>query len=78
MKIDPEAGGAENNPSWTRVTIEQQISNTLTLTYITNVSQAQQQIIQAEYYLTRNISLIALRDQNGVVSFDVSIRRRKK
>src|SRR6185437_8032595 len=67
VKIDPEAGGAENNPSWTRVTIEQQISNTLTLTYITNVSQAQQQIIQAEYYLTRNISLIALRDQNGVV-----------
>jgi translocation and assembly module TamB len=60
------------------VTIEQQISNTLTLTYITNVSQAQQQIIQAEYYLTRNISLIALRDQNGVVSFDISIRRRKK
>jgi len=78
VKIDPEAGGAENNPSWTRVTIEQQISNTLTLTYITNVSQAQQQIIQAEYYLTRNISLIALRDQNGVVSFDISIRRRKK
>jgi translocation and assembly module TamB len=78
VKIDPEAGGAENNPSWTRVTIEQQISNTLTLTYITNVSQAQQQIIQAEYYLTRNISLIALRDQNGVVSFDISIRHRKK
>ena len=78
VKIDPEAGGAENNPSWTRVTIEQQISNALTLTYITNVSQAQQQIIQAEYYLTRNISLIALRDQNGVVSFDISIRRRKK
>ena len=78
VKIDPEAGGAENNPNWTRVTIEQQISNTLTLTYITNVSQAQEQIIQAEYYLTRNISLIALRDQNGVVSFDISIRRRKK
>ena len=78
VKIDPEAGGAENNPSWTRVTIEQQISNALTLTYITNVSQAQQQIIQAEYYLTRNISLIALRDQNGVVSFDISIRRRKR
>ncbi|MGE5204366.1 MAG: translocation/assembly module TamB domain-containing protein [Chlamydiota bacterium] len=78
VKIDPEAGGAENNPNWTRVTIEQQISNTLTLTYITNVSQAQEQIIQAEYYLTRNISLIALRDQNGVVSFDISIRHRRK
>ena len=60
------------------MTIEQQISNALTLTYITNVSQAQEQIIQAEYYLTRNISLIALRDQNGVISFDINIRRRKK
>jgi translocation and assembly module TamB len=78
VKIDPEAGSAENNPSWTRVTIEQQISNTFTLTYITNVSQAQEQIIQGEYYLTRNISLIALRDQNGVVSFVISIRHRKK
>ena len=78
IKIDPQAGGAENNPTGTRVTIEQQVSNKVTLTYITNVSQASQQIIQAEYYLTRNISLIALRDQNGVVSFDISIRQRKK
>jgi len=78
VKIDPQAGGAENNSSGTRVTIEQQVSNNLTLTYITNVSQTSQQIIQAEYYVTRNISVIALRDQNGVVSVDLSIRRRKK
>ncbi len=53
------------------------VSN-LTVTYSTNVSVSNQQIIQAEYNLTRNISLVALRDQNGVVSFDLRIRRRKK
>ena len=78
IKIDPEAGGAENNTAGPRVTVEQQVSNNLTLTYITNVSQAQQQIIQAEYYVTKNLSIIAVRDQNGVLGFDVRLRRRKK
>jgi translocation and assembly module TamB len=60
------------------VTIEQQVQNNLTLTYTTNVAQASQQIIQVEYNLTRNVSIVALRDQNGVVSFDLRVRRRKK
>ena len=78
IKIDPQAGGAENNPTGTRVTVEQQFSNNLTLTYITNVSEASQQIIEAEYFINRNVSIVGLRDQNGVVSFDIRIRQRKK
>jgi hypothetical protein len=42
------------------------------------VSVASQQIIQVEYNITRNVSIVALRDQNGVVSFDVKIRQRKR
>jgi translocation and assembly module TamB len=60
------------------VTIEQQVQNNLTLTYTTNVAQASQQIIQVEYNVTRNISIVGVRDQNGVVSFDVRVRQRKK
>jgi hypothetical protein len=60
------------------VTIEQQVANNLTLTYSTNVSQASQQIIQVEYNISRNVSIVGVRDQNGVVSFDVRIRQRKK
>jgi hypothetical protein len=60
------------------VTIEQQVKDNLTLTYTTNVSQTSQQIIQAEYNVTRNVSVVGVRDQNGVVSFDVRIRQRKK
>jgi hypothetical protein len=54
------------------------VKDNLTLTYTTNVSQTSQQIIQAEYNVTRNVSVVGVRDQNGVVSFDVRIRQRKK
>ena len=77
IKIDPQAGGAENNPN-ARVTIEQQVSDRVTLTFISNVSQSAQQIVQVEYNINRRLSVVAVRDQNGVLSFDVKYRQRKR
>jgi translocation and assembly module TamB len=77
IKIDPQAGGPESNPN-ARLTIEQQVSDKVTLTYITNLSQSAQQIIQVEYNVDRNFTIIAVRDQNGVLGFDVRYRRRKR
>ena len=80
VRIDPQGMTTETNPTarGPQVTIEQQFANNLSLTYSTNVSQSSQQIIQGEYYINRNMSIVGTRDQNGVVSFDVRIRRRKK
>ncbi len=80
IKIDPQGLNTETSPTQTgpAVTIEQQVANNLTLTYTTSVSQTSQQIIQVEYNITRNVSIVGLRDQNGVVSFDVRVRQRKK
>jgi translocation and assembly module TamB len=79
IKIDPQGLNTETNPTrGPQVTIEQQISNVLTLTYSQNVSQASQQIIQGEYFIRKNVSIVGTRDQNGVISFDVKIRQRKK
>jgi len=80
IKIDPQGLTTETNPTarGPQVTIEQQFANNISLSYSTNVSQSSQQIIQGEYYFTRNISAVGTRDQNGVVSFDVRIRRRRK
>lgn len=80
IKIDPQGLTTETNPTarGPQVTIEQQFANNVTLTYSTNVSQSSEQIIQGEYYFTRNVSAVGTRDQNGVVSFDVRVRRRKK
>jgi len=80
IKIDPQGLTTETNPTarGPQVTIEQQFANNISLTYSTNVSQSSQQIIQGEYYVNRNISIVGSRDQNGVISFDVRVRRRRK
>ncbi len=79
IKVDPEGLNTETNLArGPLVTIEQQVANNLTITYSTSVQQASQQIIHVEYNLSRNVSIVAIRDQNGVVSFDVKMRRRKK
>jgi translocation and assembly module TamB len=77
VKIDPQFIGSENNPS-ARVTIEQQISNDITFTYATSLTQSAETVIQVEYNIDKNISLVAVRDQNGVLGFDIHIRKRKK
>jgi translocation and assembly module TamB len=80
IKIDPQGLTTETNPisNGPQITIEQEFANNISLTYSTNVSQSSQQIIQGEYYFNRNLSVVGTRDQNGVVSFDVRVRRRKK
>jgi len=80
IKIDPQGLTTETNPTarGPQVTIEQQFANNVTLTYSTNVSQSTEQIIEGEYFFTPNISAVGTRDWNGVVSFDVRVRRRKK
>jgi len=81
IKVDPQGAITDTNAlaRGPQVTIEQQFANNLTLSYSTNLSQqSNQQIIRGEYYLRRDVSVVGLRDRNGVVSFDVRVRRRKK
>lgn len=77
IKIDPEVGGAENNPN-ARITVEQQVSGNITLTYITNLAQSAQQVIQFQYNVNRNISIVGVRDEYGVVGFEVQFRQRRR
>jgi translocation and assembly module TamB len=77
IRINPSVGGPDNNPS-ARLTIEEQVSNNVTLTYITNLTQSAQQVIQFEYNINSEYTVQGIRDENGVVSFDLLIRKRKK
>jgi len=77
IRINPSLGGPDNNPN-ARVTFEQQVSNNVTLTYITNLTRSAQQVIQFEYNINSEYTVEAIRDENGVVSFDVLIRKRKR
>jgi translocation and assembly module TamB len=79
VRISPDLSSSTQttNPS-AQVTVEQSVSDKVTITYITNLAQSSQQAISVEYYLNRDVSLIAGRDQYGVVSFDIRIRQRKR
>lgn len=78
VKIDPTIGGTENNPSGAKITVEQQVANNFTVTYITDVTRSTQQVIQVEYNINHNLSVSAIRDQNGVLSVDIRLRQRKR
>jgi translocation and assembly module TamB len=59
-----------------RITVEQQVTRNLTVTYVSNVSSTQQQVIQVEYIVNRSVSIVGLRDQNGTFGIDVKFKKR--
>jgi translocation and assembly module TamB len=61
--------GLDNTPQ-ARLTVEQQVSRDVTVTYITNLNRAQQQIVRVAWDLSRQFSAIMTRDENGVLSID--------
>ncbi len=60
------------------VTIEQQVTRGLVITYITDVTTTQYQVIQMEYTINREFSVVALRDENGTFGLDVVRKTRFK
>lgn len=82
IKINPQGITSETTPTQATplpaITIEQQVRDNLTLSYTTNVATTSQQIIQGQYNITKDLSIVGIRDYNGVVSFELRIRQRKK
>jgi translocation and assembly module TamB len=77
IKIDPNVG-LPGLSTGARVTVEQQVTRDLTLTYITNTASSQYQIIQFEWAVGEHVSLIGVRDPNGIVGVELSFRQRFK
>lgn len=75
VKIDPTFVTGTGNAT-ARITVQQQISKYATLTYATNVNSTAQQLIQAQINLTRDLSVLAVRDEAGVFSLVFKLRRR--
>jgi translocation and assembly module TamB len=72
FRVDPFlAGTATESTASARVTIEQQVTPDLTVTYSSNAASDQQQLIQVEYHVKRDMSIIFLRDINGTYGLDV-------
>jgi translocation and assembly module TamB len=73
FRVDPFVAGTgtESNAA-ARVTIQQQVTHQMMITYSTNAATSNQyQLIQVEYALKRNLSVVFLRDINGTYGFDI-------
>jgi translocation and assembly module TamB len=77
IKIDPMVQGIEDVPQ-ARLTLEQQISPQVSITYVTNLSRTAEQIFRLEWALNREYSIIAIRDENGLFGVDIQYKKRFK
>ena len=81
LRVDPgllPVASSSDQNAGARVTVEQQIARNLTILYVSNVGSTQEQVIQVEYTVNRNISVVGLRDYNGTFGIDIKIRKRFK
>ncbi|HZQ50682.1 MAG TPA: translocation/assembly module TamB domain-containing protein [Bryobacteraceae bacterium] len=77
IRIDPLVQGI-TNAAQARLTLEQQISREITVTYVTNLSETAEQIFRVEWAFSSQYSLVALRDDNGEFGIDIQYRKQFK
>jgi translocation and assembly module TamB len=76
VRIDPTLPGVESNNPQARITIEKQVTPSVSLTYITNVTTTNPQIVRVEWAVNRHWSVVLLRDENGTGSMDFFFKKR--
>jgi translocation and assembly module TamB len=75
VKIDPTYVGTVGSSS-ARITVSQNLSRNVQVTYATNVNATAQQLIQAQVDITQSVSIVALRDESGVFSLVLKVHKR--
>lgn len=75
LRIDPSFPGVENTPQ-ARLTLEQQVTQDITFTYITNVTSSNPQVIRVEWAFAKQWSVVAVREENGMFGIDFFYKRR--
>jgi translocation and assembly module TamB len=76
LRIDPSLPGAENNNPQARLTLQQQVTNDITFTYITDVNSSNPQVVRVEWSFAKQWSVVALREDNGLFGIDFFYKRR--
>ena len=77
LRVDPQISGIGRSTN-ASIAVEQQLSDNLSILYVTDVTSAQQQTIQAEWNISPKLAVVAIRDQNGLigVNFQITLRFR--
>ena len=84
FEIDPIISGERSNPT-ARLTVGRQINNNLRITYATDLSQDQNQVLALEYRISNRLAFVAQYEQRSLTnvtrnrdnfSFEIRLRRR--
>ncbi|HEY1462368.1 MAG TPA: translocation/assembly module TamB domain-containing protein [Terriglobales bacterium] len=76
LSVDPVLGGSgsQQNPG-ARMTIQQRVTGNIFVTFQTDVTQTQNQVIELQYNVTPRVTISGTRDQNGGFGFDTRIKK---
>jgi translocation and assembly module TamB len=78
LSIDPALGGTGSGTQQSpgaRITVQQRVTSNLFVTFATDVTSTQNQVIQVEYQFSPRWAFSGVRDQNGGVGFDFRLRK---
>lgn len=75
FRIDPFVMGSSAETT-ARLTVGKKISKNFFLVYSTNISTEREELFRVEWELTRDFSIVGIRDEKGRLIFDVKIHKR--
>ena len=75
LSVDPVLGGNQLDPG-ARVTIQQRVTANIFVTFATDATSTEREVLKLEYQATPRVSISGVRDQNGGFAFDIKIRKK--
>jgi translocation and assembly module TamB len=73
FSVDPILGNQQDQGA--RITVQQRVTGNLFVTFATDATSTQRQVLKLEYQATPRVALSGVRDQNGGFAFDVRIKK---
>jgi translocation and assembly module TamB len=74
LSVDPTLGNNQQNAG-AIITVQKRVTSKIFVTFQTDITSTQQEVIQLQYQATPKVSFSGTRDQNGGFGFDTRITR---
>ena len=75
LSVDPTLGNSPGQNTGAIITVQKRVTSKIFVTFQTDVTSTQQEVIQLQYQATPRVSFSGTRDQNGGFGFDTRITR---
>jgi translocation and assembly module TamB len=75
LSVDPTLGNNQGQNAGAIITVQKRVTSKIFVTFQTDVTSTQQEVIQLQYQATPRVSFSGTRDQNGGFGFDTRITR---